>query len=79
MEFVCNAKSMNAFLAGLAKLELVKVMDCTTAKAIWDKRSSLYESDNKVKKAKLRGFRMQFESLKMHDDEDISKYFFRVD
>lgn len=31
--------------------------------------SSCYDCDNKVKEAKPQGFRMQFESLKMHDGE----------
>jgi len=55
---------MNALLTGLPKSEQVKVMDFTTVKAIWDKMSSHYEGDNKVKQAKLQCFRMQFELLK---------------
>lgn len=40
--------------------------------------SSCYEGDNMVKKAKLQGFRIKFESLSMHHDEDIAKYFQRI-
>ena len=58
MEFTCNAKATNALLARLPKLELVKVMDCTTTKSIWDKMSSFYKRDIKVKQAKIQGFRM---------------------
>jgi len=79
VEFTCNAKAMNSLLVGLPKSELVKVMDCTFAKSIRDKMSSFYEGESMVNKVKLQGFRMQFESLKMHDDEDIIKNFLRVD
>ena len=40
--------------------------------------NNFYEGDNKVNKVKLRGFRMRFESFRMHDGEDIA-YFLRVD
>lgn len=79
IEFTCNAKAMNALLVGLPESELVKVMDYTSAKSIWDKMSSCNEGDSKLKQAKLQGFRMKFESLKMHDNEDIAKYFLRDD
>lgn len=78
MEFTCNAKAMNALLAGLPKSQLVKVMDYASTKEISNNMSNLYEGDSKAKKAKFQGYRMQFESLSMHDDEDIEKYFFRV-
>ena len=76
MEVTCNAKLMNDLLVGLPKSELVKVMDCKSTKAIWDKMSNFYEGDNKVKKAKHQEYMMQFEFLCMHDDEHIENYFF---
>lgn len=79
LELTCNAKAMHALLSSLPESKLVKVMDWTSAKEIWDKMSNLYEGDNKVNKAKLQGFRIQFESLSMHDDEDIANYYLRVD
>ena len=70
---------MNALLADIPEWELVKGMGWIIANDIWDEMSSFYESDSKVKQAKVQDFIMKFESLKMHDDEDISKYFLRVD
>ena len=58
---------MNSLLSSLPESKLFKVMDLTTTKQLWDKMSSCYEGDNKVNKYKLQGFRMKFESLKMHD------------
>jgi len=78
MEFTCNAKAINSMLASFLESELAKVIDCLILKIIWDQMSNCYERDNEVKKAKLQGFRMQFESLKMHDVEHVWKYFIGV-
>lgn len=59
-EFTYNANEMNAFLACLPESQLVKLLDCTSAKAIWDKMSSCYKVGNKVKKSKLQWYRMKF-------------------
>ena len=55
MDFTCNSKTMDSLLGGLPKSKLVKLMDFTFSKAIWDKMSSFYEGDSKVKKTKLQG------------------------
>lgn len=64
---------MNALLDGISESEIVNVMGYTFVKVIFDKMSSYIERDNKVKKDKLQGYRMQFDSLNMHDDENIAK------
>lgn len=79
MEFTCDTKAMHAFLVGLPESELVKVTDWKYANEIWDAINRYYEGDSKVKKDNLQGFRIKFESLSMHDYEDIAKYFQRVD
>ena len=70
---------MYSLLASIPESKLVKVMDCKYTKAIWDKMRNCYEGDNKVKKYKIKGFRTKFESLSMHDDENIAKYLKIVD
>ncbi|KAH9308310.1 hypothetical protein KI387_036221, partial [Taxus chinensis] len=45
--FENNAKAMNAILCGLLDSEFVKVMQCDTAKEIWDKLLTIYEGDDK--------------------------------
>jgi hypothetical protein len=79
LEFSFNAKAMNAILSGLAEAEFVKVMHLGTAKEMWDKLISSYEGNEKVKDAKLQTYRIQFEQLKMKEDETIGKYFLRVE
>ena len=79
LEFIFNAKGMNAILNGLAEDEFVKVMHLQTAKEMWDKLISSYEGNEKVKDAKLQTFRLKFEQLKMNEDETVSKYFLRVE
>jgi hypothetical protein len=79
LEFSFNAKAMNAILSGLAEAEFVKVMHLESAKAMWDKLISSYEGNEKVKDAKLQTYRLQFEQLKMNEDETINKFFLRVE
>jgi hypothetical protein len=79
LEFSFNAKAMNAILSGLAEAEFAKVMHLGTAKEMWDKLISSYEGNEKVKDAKLQTYRIQFEQLKMKEDETVGKYFLRVE
>ena len=46
---------------------------------MWDNIIQSYESDTKVKSSKLQTFRIQYETLRMHDDESIVIFFLRVD
>ena len=48
-----NLKALNAIQSGLSNSELAKVMDCDTAKQLWDRLQSVYEGDDKIKKEKL--------------------------
>jgi hypothetical protein len=78
LEFIFNAKEMNAILSGLVEDEFLKVMQLDSAKEMWDKLISSYEGNEKVKDAKLQIYRLKFE-LKMNEDETINKFFLRVE
>ena len=54
-------------------------MPLNTAKAVWDKIIQSYEGDTKVKSAKLQNFRIQYETLRMKNAENIASLFLRVD
>ena len=73
------AKALNALQDGVSKKVLAKVLSCTSAKKLWDKLETLYAGDSKVKTTKLQSLRVQYESLKMKDNETISKYFEKID
>ena len=81
LEFIFNAKGMNAILNGLVEVEFVKVMHLQTAKEMWDKLISSYEGNEKVKDAKLQTYRVQFGKIQsqMKEDETIGKYFLSVE
>jgi hypothetical protein len=79
LEFSFNTKAMNAILSGLAEAEFVRVMHLGAAKEMWDKLINSYEGNEKVKDAKLQTYRIQFEQLKMKEDETVGKYFLRVE
>jgi hypothetical protein len=78
LEFNFNSKAMNPIWSGLAEEEFVKVMQLESAKEMWDKLISSYEGNEKVKDTKLQTYRLQFEKLKMKEDEIVGKYFSRV-
>ncbi len=67
-----NSNSMYVILGDLAGSEFDRVMHSVSAKEIWDKLKNVYEGDTKVKNAKLRSNRSQFESLKIEESEDIT-------
>lgn len=48
------------------------------AKEIWDKPHSIYEGDDKVKKAKIQTYRGKFDSLRIKE-ENIADYLLWVD
>ena len=54
-------------------------MQYKSAKEIWDKIVLSYEGDDQVKCAKLQTLRIQYENLKMYNDESVANYFLRVD
>ena len=70
---------MNVILSGLAETKFVKVMHLESTKEMWDKLINSYEGNEKVKDAKLQTYRMQFEQMKMKEDETVGKYFLRVE
>lgn len=48
------------------------------AKVMWDKLQTLNEGDSTVKIAKLDGYRVRYENLKMEDNERIVVFMERV-
>jgi hypothetical protein len=54
-------------------------MQYESTKEMWDKLVNNYEGDAKVKLAKLQAHKIQFESLRMSEDENITSFFLRVD
>ena len=74
-----NSKAENHLLGAIDEFVFNKVMNCPSAKEMWDKLQTIYEGDSKVKEAKLQTYRGQFEHLRMNEDEDIVAYILRVD
>ena len=78
-QYETNAKAVNTLLGSLSQSKFFKVMQLKIAKEIWDKIVRSYEGDNQVKCEKLQTLRIQYETLKMHNDESIASYFLRID
>ena len=69
---------MCVILGGITGADFVKVRTCTSTKEIWDKLHTIYEGDDKVKRAKLQPHRRKFEQLCMKEEENIAGYLQRV-
>eukprot|EP00253_Pinus_taeda_P020826 PITA_20826 len=78
-QYETNAKVANTLLGSLSQSKFVKVMQLKTTKEIWDKIILSYEGDNQVKREKLQSLRIQYETLRMHNDESVANYFLRID
>jgi len=68
-QYETNAKDVNTLLGSLSQLEFIKVMQLKATKEIWDKIVLSYEGDDQVKWAKLQTLKIQYENLRMHNDE----------
>ena len=62
-----NSKARNHLLSAINEFVFNKVMNCPSAKEMWDKLQTIYEGDNKVKEAKLQSYRGKFEQLRMNE------------
>jgi len=78
-KYETNAEAISTLLGCLSQSEFVKVMQYKYAKEIWDKIFLSYEGDDQVKREKLQTLRIQYENLKMYNDESLANYFLRVD
>eukprot|EP00253_Pinus_taeda_P003737 PITA_03737 len=78
-QYETNAKVVNTLLGSLSQSKFVKVMQLKSAREIWDKIVLSYEGDEQVKREKLQTLRIQYESLRMHNDESVASYFLRID
>eukprot|EP00253_Pinus_taeda_P026014 PITA_26014 len=78
-KYETNAKAVNTLMGCLSQTEFVKVMQYKSTKEIWDKIVLSYEGDEQVKRAKLQTLRIQYENLRMYNDESVASYFLRVD
>ena len=78
-KFQNHAKALNTLQSSLNKKVLAKVLNCKNAKDLWQKLETIYAGDSKVKKAKLHTLKVQYEGLKMKEEENIFEYLERVD
>eukprot|EP00253_Pinus_taeda_P003774 PITA_03774 len=78
-KYETNAKAVSTLLGCISQLEFMKVMHYKSAKEIWNKIVISYEGDEQVKRAKLQTLKIQYETLKMYNDESVANYFLWVD
>lgn len=77
--YIENSKALNSITSGIYDSEFTKVMNCDSAKEMWDKLISIYDGDSKVKKENLQTHTRQIEIFNMDYEEDIAPFFLWVD
>ncbi|KAA0039138.1 gag-pol polyprotein [Cucumis melo var. makuwa] len=75
---VVNARAINAIFNGVDLNVFKLINSCTTAKEAWKILEVAYEGTSKVKISRLHLITSKFETLKMTEDESVSKYNERV-
>ncbi|XP_043705455.1 uncharacterized protein LOC122655316 [Telopea speciosissima] len=73
-----NSKASNTLLSALSPNEYTRVMNCKSAKEIWDKLQNFHDGDSRVKESKLLVHTNEFDALKMSEGENIESYISRV-
>jgi len=76
---VNDAKEKNIIISGLIESDYHKMLDCKTAKNVWDKLDNIYVGDSNVKEEKLQIYKGKFEKLRMKEDDGIVAYFQHID
>ncbi|KAG2666401.1 hypothetical protein I3760_15G058700 [Carya illinoinensis] len=70
--YTLNLTAMNLLYNALNGNEFNRIMNCATAKEIWDNLEVTYEGTSQVKKSKIYILTHEYEMFKMNDDESIS-------
>lgn len=73
-----NEKATSAILFGLNQYDLVKVIQCKSAKEVCYKLQNSYKGYEKSRQAKLQAISLRFRSLTMNKEENIPEYFLRL-
>ena len=70
--YTLNLTAMNLLYNALNGNEFNRIMNCATAKEIWDNLEVTYEGTSQVKESKIYILTHEYEMFKMNDDESIS-------
>ena len=63
-----NAKAKNALFCALSQEEFNRVVNCNTAKDVWDTIETTHEGMDQVKIAKIQMLASKFEDIKMLEE-----------
>jgi hypothetical protein len=67
-------KVITCLHSGLADDIFTKIMDLETPKQVWDKLQGEFEGSSRVKTVRLLALKMEFELMKMKDNESVKDY-----
>ena len=73
-----NSKALNAIFCGVSLGEFCRISHVIVAKEAWHILETTYEGTKKVKDTKLQMLTIQFEELKMSDDESFNSFYSKL-
>ena len=73
-----NAKAKNSLYCALSQEEFNRVVNCNTAKEVWDTLETTHEGTNQVKIAKIQMLTSKFEDIKMLEEETFDEFYSKI-
>ncbi|XP_048423736.1 uncharacterized protein LOC125469828 [Pyrus x bretschneideri] len=73
-----NQRALNALFTAVSPEQFNYISKCSTAKEAWDILEVTHEGNSTVKESKLQNLIIQFENIKMLDDESFSDFYAKL-
>ncbi|XP_010539141.1 PREDICTED: uncharacterized protein LOC104813272 [Tarenaya hassleriana] len=73
-ESAMNQKALSIIFSSVSPEEFEQIQGCETAKDAWDTLELIHEGTSKVKRNRLDMIDLQFERLRMGDDESVKEF-----
>ena len=67
-------KAMSCIQSAITDTIFTKIMACETAKEAWDKLKEEFQGSDKTRQMQVINLRMEFEVLKMEEEETVKQY-----
>ncbi|KAH6770772.1 hypothetical protein C2S52_015575, partial [Perilla frutescens var. hirtella] len=71
-------RALSTLHAAVDETIFTRIMDCGSAKEVWDKLQTEFQGNEKTKKMQVFNLRKEFELLKMKETENIKEYIDKV-
>jgi len=73
-----NAKAKNSLYCALSQEEFNRVVNCNSAKEVWETLETTHEGTDQVKIAKIQMLTSKFEDIKMLEEETFDEFYTKI-